>query len=293
MTGWKILNHDFRAPIQGGEPIWDGVALPHILPTVKVDDSEAECSYGWNFFNALAEAISIAGLWRTGRPNAMFAVDAPTAVKRKTKYRAADLTLVRLATEDEIRAAITDFSKVFQCPGIDQEQWLWYQALGRPMHDEQAVIVGLQQALEARGLSWTLRRFDTARDARDAWDAREAWAARDAWAAWAAWDAWAARDASDAWAAWGPRAARAARDARDARDAWDAWDARDAWAARAACAAWDARAALSVHVAAARGWISHDRHLLTTGLRDAYRNGLDVALPTGPNKLGYVMGADL
>ena len=83
-------------------------------------------------------------------------------------------------------------------------------------------------------------------------------------------------------------------DARDAWDAWDAWDARDARAAWAAWAAWDAwaaRDALTVQYAARMGWIKHDPYLLTDGLRDAYEYGLAIALPTGPNELGWAMAA--
>jgi hypothetical protein len=68
--------------------------------------------------------------------------------------------------------------------------------------------------------------------------------------------------------------------------AWDAWDAWDAWAAWDAWDAWDA---LTVDYAAAQGWIDHDPQLLTTGIRDAYLAGLDIALPTGANELGYAM----
>jgi hypothetical protein len=70
------------------------------------------------------------------------------------------------------------------------------------------------------------------------------------------------------------------RAAWDARDAWDAWDARDA------------RDALIVEYAALQGWTDHDPLLLTTGLRDAYWNGLALAVPTGPNELGWAMDGD-
>ena len=81
-------------------------------------------------------------------------------------------------------------------------------------------------------------------------------------------------DSVTAWDAW------AARDARAARDAWDAWDA---WDARAA------RDALTVQYAALNKWTNDDPLLLTTGLIDAYRNGLAIVLPTGPNTLGWAM----
>jgi hypothetical protein len=122
-------------------------------------------------------------------------------------------------------------------------------------------VAWLGAALKARSLDWQLREFDTEKAAWAAWDARDAW---DAWAAWAAWAA------------------------RDARAAWDAWAARDAWDARDAWAAWDA---LTVSFAARSGWITHKHDLLSIGIRDAYRNGLAIAVPTGPNELGWAMEA--
>jgi hypothetical protein len=191
-------------------------------------------------------------------------------VERGNKCRAASLTLVRRASEDEIRAGLLEFSACF---GVHQvamaeEQWLWYRALGRPERDRPAVVSGLNVALEARGLKWGLREFPSTGAARAAWAARAARDARDAWAAWAAWDARAA------WAAW---AARAAWDAWDARDAWVAWDAWDAWAA------------LTVQFAVRSAWISRPNDVLTVGIRDAYYHGLGIALPTGPNELGWAM----
>ena len=77
--------------------------------------------------------------------------------------------------------------------------------------------------------------------------------------------------------------AKAARAAWDARDALAAWDALDAWDA------WDARDAMTVHYAARMEWTKDDAQLLTTGLRDAYGAGLAIALPTGPNEMGWAM----
>lgn len=28
LTSYKILTHDYRPPLQGGEPVWDGETLP-------------------------------------------------------------------------------------------------------------------------------------------------------------------------------------------------------------------------------------------------------------------------
>jgi hypothetical protein len=41
-------------------------------------------------------------------------------------------------------------------------------------------------------------------------------------------------------------------------------------------------------------WVSkYKSHHLTTGIRDAYRHGLEIALPTGPEELGWSMEAAL
>jgi hypothetical protein len=278
--GWKVLSHDYRPPIQGGEPLWDGVTLPVTLPVTRLDKSEADCAEGWNYCGSLATALKIAGLWRDGRPVVAVRVEASAdAIERQTKRRASQLTIVARAADADIEAAIRELSAPFGAFADDmtREQMAWYVALGRPLRDEAAVEEGLVQALRLRGLDWKTRRIDTA------WDARAAWAARAARDAWAARDARAAWDARDAWAAW---------DARAARDAWDAWAARDARAARDAWAAWDAWDAwdaLTVRYASLQGWVEYAPGYLTDGLRDAYRNGLALALPTGPNELGWAM----
>ena len=104
MNGWKLLTSDFRPPIQGGDPVFDG-AYPHVLPTVKLDTSNAECSFGWNYSPTIEAGFNLAGLWRTGRPNAVVLVEpSADAIQRGDKWRTSSLTLVRHATDDEIRA---------------------------------------------------------------------------------------------------------------------------------------------------------------------------------------------
>jgi len=79
-------------------------------------------------------------------------------------------------------------------------------------------------------------------------------------------------------------------DASAARDAWDAWAARaawDAWAAWAARAAWDARAANVLLFTAHSKWVTVSPELLTSGIRDAYLNGLEIVIPTGEKELGW------
>ena len=224
-TGWKIWTHDRRSPIQGGEPAWDG-AFPHDLPEVTLDTSDAECGDGWNYCREMADAFRIAGMWPTGRPPLItLVVPAPDVIHRGNKSRASTLRLVRLATEDEVRHGVVNFSQVFE-PHADvmaEEQLAWRAALGRPRRDASAVESGLIAALAARGLKWKPVRHATTQDARAAWDA------------------------------------------------------------------WDARAALTLSFAARQGWVKYDPALLTVGIRDAYASGLEVAVPTGPNELGWVM----
>ena len=44
MTGWKSLTHDFRPPVQGGEPIFTG-QYPFTLPTVSLDTFAARSAW--------------------------------------------------------------------------------------------------------------------------------------------------------------------------------------------------------------------------------------------------------
>ena len=108
---WKILTSDGRPPMQGGDPIFD--SLPCLLPAVPCDTGPAVCAHGWNFVRNIETGFKIAGLWRTGRPNVVLAVEpVGDHVERGDKLRAAQLRLLRHATEDEIKAAgveLTEF----------------------------------------------------------------------------------------------------------------------------------------------------------------------------------------
>lgn len=253
MIGYKILTHDGRSPIQGGKPVYDGT-LPYELPAVPLDTSDNECGAGWNFCASLNQAATIAGWWPTGRPAQCLVVEANSAVIRGNKCRAASLRLVRRCTEGEIQQAMRALVAPWageHVEALTQEQWLWYIALGRPERDASAVAQGLRAALDRRGLQ-----------------------------TWALQQFNDVRDARDAWDAW------------DARAAWDAWDAQAARVARDAQAAWDARDALAVYSAHTLGWPSRrDSDLLTVGLRDAYKAGLEVVVPAAPQTLGWVMVA--
>jgi hypothetical protein len=212
----------------------------------------------------------------------LFRVEAiGEVVERGDKCRAGKLRILEEITD--VEPIIREFSSVFGEKYIEdmvREQLLWREALSRPFRDESKVEKGLKKSLEIRGLDWKLRRFDLPVEvsaAWSAWDARYAsadWYARSANAAWNAWDAWNARSAS---------AASASSAAWSARSAWDA---RSAWCAGSA---WDG---LTVYYASKRGWVNYESGLLTTGLREAYKNGLGVAIPIGEKELGWAMEAE-
>jgi hypothetical protein len=366
MQGYKIFTHDLCSPIQGGTPVWDG-ETPYDLPTVELDHSPKKCAEGWNFTEDIETGLRIAGMWPNGWPSRVFAVETTgEVIVREEKRRTDQLRILHEVDEAEINEAIFRFSTLFgpHQQRMADSQIAWRRALGRPFHDPDKAQEGLREALRARGLTWQLREFKSASDAReanaarvawdvwDAWAARAAWEAWDAWAAWDAWDAWeanAARKAREAWdanaareawiagaanaarKAWAARAAwnvwdardawiagaaNAAREAWDARDTWDAnaareanaarkawhawaawdanvareaWDARDAWDVWDAWVVWDARAALVLQLAAQHEWVKRPPMLLSIGLRDAYENGLAIALPTGHHELGWAM----
>jgi hypothetical protein len=272
VTYYKIFTHDLRPPVQGGAPIFDG-SLPFELPTTNLDNGYADCAAGWNWTTDLAIGLKIAGLWRSGRPCRVFVGEpTPDVLQRGVKHRSSGGLLTLELSEDEIRVGVEALSAPFgeHAAQLADEQMAWREALGRPLRDDVAVEAGLGLALEARGLNWTLKRFDAG------WGARAAWEARGAWDAWDALDAW------DAWDAWEARSALAAR---EVLDAWAAWDTRSALAAR------DARDALSVNVAVLMFGLERPYGMLTAGLRDAYRHGLAIAIPTGPNELGFALEA--
>lgn len=229
-VAYKALTHDYRPPIQGGAPVFDG-RLPFALPPCELDRSDTECAPGWNACATPEQVVRIVGLWTDGWPVRLYRVETDTEViERGNKLRAATWTLVE---ECPIRPAVQSLSREWfgdLAGPMAEAQSAWHEALGRPLRDETAAEAGLREALRARGLeTWTLRRYPAAR------------AARAAWEAWAAWDAW---------------------------------------------------AALVVEYAARRGWVSVAQDMLTVGLREAYRHGLAIAIPTGPGELGWSMVED-
>ena len=176
MKGFKIFTHDLRPPIQGGAPVWNG-KLPFEFPTVELDESTDECGAGWNFVKDIKTGLKIAGMWPTGRPSRVFSVEATgKVVERSDKIRTDKLTVLAEVLDEEINAAIYDFSKVFapHDKRMAESQIKWRRVLSRPNRNEKKIEAGLEEALEVRGLKWKLKKFDSARDARaarDAWDA--------------------------------------------------------------------------------------------------------------------------
>lgn len=222
-TFWKILTHDFRPPLQGGEAVWGGKTLPFKLNGVTLDTSNNECAAGWNFVDSIEAGFNIAGMWRTGRPSQVLVVHpSQDKIHRGNKWRASQLTIERLATNLEIESGIERFSECFGAfkSEMSHEQILWREALSRPINDINKVTKSLEIALKKRGLDWKLKQFDAA---------------------------------------------------RDARDAWDAWDA------------------LTVNYASLDKWITYPHDLLTTGIRDAFLHGLEIAIPVSDKTLGFAI----
>src|SRR5213592_715030 len=107
-VGYKILTHDGRPPLHGGAPIWDGKTLPFVLPTVKLDTSDAACGdSGWHFCRKLTDALRIGGLWPNGRPTQVLLVEpAADVVHRDDKSRASSLTILRPVTAAELQVGL-------------------------------------------------------------------------------------------------------------------------------------------------------------------------------------------
>lgn len=277
MQAYKVLTSDLRSPIQGGEPVFDG-RTPFELPRVEVDTSDEECGEGWNACREPATALLIGGLWPHGRPSRLFVVEtSDPVVERGNKVRAATWTITEEVTDvtPHVETLTREVLKAGELTaGLVAEQMAWREALARPQRDEEAVEDGLKLVLETRGMDWSLRRFESV---EDAWDAR---AGKGAGALWAAWDAWVADPIMGARATWA---------ARDASASWDAGVAWDAKGAGAVWATWAAKDACVVWYASQRGWVKHRKDLISRGLREAYRHGLEIAVPTGPRELGWEM----
>lgn len=183
--------------------------------------------------------------------------------------------------ESDVQSAVETLSRRWFGHVADemaQEQIAWMKSLRRPVYDARAVPLSLETAIRARLVKsqFALRRFGCLDDVTEARNAFVNRSESTAWEADTEWDSW----SGAAWMEW------------EDKDRESAWEAADAWAgedrASLECLpAWHAWDALLVSHARLRGWTTQPD--LSVGLRDAYRYGLEVAIPTGRNELGWTM----
>ena len=285
MNGYKVLTHDLRRPLFRMSKPLEIPHLPLTLPRVELDK-------GWSFYADLHTALRVSGLWPGGWSSRVWEIEAnDTAIRWGHRCRAAQVTLVRELTDAEINTGIEWMSGAFGAHSatMAREQILWREALARPDYDVPAVEDGLREVLAARDLNWKIKRVDSTRSPD--WVIKAIEYASTAGAAkvgtvylipGAIWTAW-ATGAEDASAAYYASADHAAREITHA------WGARSGWNAYADGAACDA---LTLQYAALNGWIGYSPDLLTVGIRDACRCGMETALPRREGELGYTMAGD-
>lgn len=268
MIGYKVFTHDLCSPIQGGSPVWDGT-LPHELPMVKLDESQEECSYGWNFTRDIKTGLLIAGLWPNGRPSRVFSViPTGTIIEREDKIRSDKLTIVFEVKEEDINTAVYDFSVIFgdHRKHMTESQIAWRRALSRPHHDPAKIEECLAETLRARGLNWNLKRFDTVQNVWHVWNTWNAWDAPSAW------NAWHIRDTWRVWDIWRTL---------DALGNWNAWNVWDTQTVR------DTLTLVMIEFLILKKQVIIESDHLVESIRSAYENGLETVMPTGPNELGW------
>lgn len=82
---------------------------------------------------------------------------------------------------------------------------------------------------------------------------------------------------------------------KSAWDAWDAWKARDVWDAWNARGVWDVWGAWDALILETSvrcfNLTGYQPDLLTVGIRDAYKYGLEFCIPVAEDTLGYVMAS--
>jgi hypothetical protein len=293
---WKVLTYDFRPPHQiDCSPICDGETWPVGLPYVDVELPGEEYGWhGWGFCSSIEEALLNGGLWPSGRPSIVVAVKPVGRIADHFGVlQAESLRLIRPASSAEIEEGIRRLSVPFapHAEVMAQEQIAWREALARPGDDVVLIEKGLRMALKARGLDWELRKFPNgARAVQTAYGALEERLGSILSHSWRRFPAWSHVQPKADQGPWSD-------DAWSVQGAWGNWVV-EAWRDKGAdstndCgiwSAWDAREALIVYYAALRGWTRCDPVLLTTGLRDAYSNGLGIALPVGDRQLGWCIG---
>jgi hypothetical protein len=271
MKAYKIFTHDLRPPVQGGAPVWDGL-LPFQLPVVEVDRSPVACAAGWHAHRTLAGALKLGGVWPSGRPSRAFMCsgDETLIVDREGDLRAPTWLLEQECSATEIAEAIREMSQPFDdlADHMAASQIAWREALGRPLHDPGVVERQLRAALQARGRgleNWALRQYGSARAAMNACNARAAWDTT--------WDIM-----GSVWTAYPPKSISTA------------WKAISTWDSNTTfTSAKHARDGLALEYVSLRCWVDYDPLMLTTGIREAYRNGLAIAVPTAPTTIGWAL----
>jgi len=262
---FKVTTHDLRPPIQGGDPIWDGT-VPFRLPRRRVDRGEEECAAGWNACWDLATALKIAGVWPGGWPCRAWRVETKASVvERGLKLRASTWTVIKECSEQEIETAIANMSVgLFEsyAKEMTAEHLKWRSALARPQWDESAVRDGLMDAIMARGLNWTLKKYESADSIMNAYTD---WEYRSARSYWKSWIYYRVQDYINIYeCVYRPIGELMSR---------PAWDS------------------VIYHFKSLLGEVKYfgGHYKYTVGIRDAYTYGLLVAVPTEPGTLGYVM----
>ena len=120
-SGWKVLTHDLRSPVRGGPPIFDG-QCPTTLRAVMLDTGGDNCGAGWNYCEAPEAALTIAGLWPTGRPSRLFAVDGSAdAIERGDKRRASDARYQAMVLEQHGRCYICGVEQSMLALTVDHD----------------------------------------------------------------------------------------------------------------------------------------------------------------------------
>lgn len=149
MNGFKVLTPDFRPPIQKGhEPLFtEDSKFPITLPTVELDKSEKECSFGWNFCKDARTAFQISNLTSFKGLNKLFHVTgSEDTIERGNKLRCSQLTLNRPVTEKEIYLSLKE-------PNNKQEQlYCWFS---NPELEENISIITecLQETLKLKSMA--------------------------------------------------------------------------------------------------------------------------------------------
>jgi hypothetical protein len=232
------------------------------------------------------DALRYDGLWPEGQISKIFEVRTTHAPQPSNAQMVAAEWVVTGGAPagppmENLSALFVDFEKEML-----EEQLLWRQAYTPGKVDVSEIEEALKEAIAARGLRhWTLVRSPSAEVLRRSTVDPQGLFSWSGAATKLAWDAWELEADED-------EVLDLAR-----RAAWTAWyhpvlfDADAAFEAHENVhpRAWDAWAALVTYYSASQGWIDTEPERLTTGVRDAYQNGLALLKPTGRGILQWAI----